>query len=190
MLILTAFTGTFAHVGRVCEQSLLKYKARNTDAKICVEQIPDAYPCNASWFKVGAIMRHLEHHESVLWIDADTVVIARDSMNPLFDAPKDLVISTDINGINCGVMRWRSTDSAAKALARLQSMQDEYADAQWWEQSALMTFIDDVDHCIAERECINARPGEVTERTLIAHFPALPLEERRMEMMRLLNKTP
>lgn len=177
MLILTAFNSAYTEMGSLCVQSIARYCKLHPKARFVSQLIPDDYARPASWFKVGAIRRHLPDHDFVLWIDCDALIIGKQDITQIL-SPVTLNISKDKNGMNHGVATWRNCPESLAALDRMESLSAEFLNHPWWEQAALMTFIDEISVCYQPKEVFNAYPEDACEATQILHFPGMTNEER------------
>lgn len=142
-----------------------------------VESIPDDDNLHPSWAKIGIIQRFLEEYEYVLWIDTDAAFVgASDIRHALKEAT--LNIAVDHNGVNCGVMVWRSCDEAKQALGRMRGACDRFRDHKWFEQAALMEFVDELDVHYVDKPILNAYAEDASPMTIIRHWPGMEHTER------------
>lgn len=177
MIICTAYNEAMKQVAVRCLDSIRWYCHRNRGTIFTVDRIPDDYPRKPSWYKLEVIEHHLKHHDTVLWVDADTLIVG-DDICSLLDMSVTLNISRDENGINCGVMAWNACEEAFKAISRIHSLYPDFKDHIWWEQAALMTFIDELTVNYLPKEIFNAYQGEAVLDTKIMHYPGMSNEER------------
>jgi hypothetical protein len=184
MIICTAYNDAMKQVAVRCLDSIRWYCHRNPGTLFTVDRIPDDYPRNPSWYKLEVLEHHLQHHDLVLWVDADTLMFG-DNIQGILDHSATLNISQDLNGINCGVMAWRKCDEAFKAIARLHELYPDFKDHIWWEQAALMTFVDTLNVNYVPKQLFNAYPGEETLETRVLHFPGMNNAERYTLMTKL-----
>lgn len=177
MLILTAFNSSYSQVGEICAGSIARYCAR-TGSKFISKIIPDDYARNPSWFKVDFIRENLAGNDFVLWVDADAMIV--DSHGKFEDIlqPSTLNISKDENGINCGVMAWNNSQQSSDSLLRIATLHDEFKDSGWWEQSALMSFIEELDVHYQPKFVFNAYTNDLGPETRIVHFPGFSQDEK------------
>ena len=57
-----------------------------------------------SWFKVKAVLSHLDDFDWVMWVDADTLFMNFErSIEELLDVRYDMIVTEDRRGINAGV---------------------------------------------------------------------------------------
>lgn len=190
--ILTAYNKAFRHIGSICAHSIRTY-ASAQDLNYAIEEIPEDYPRPASWAKVNLIRKHLRETDYVFWVDADALVIGRQSFDTIAQ-PVTLNIAKDDNGINCGVMCWRNDRIAHAVLEKIESYYEKYKDDPWFEQAALMQIIEEsknaemADAALLKifyqpKHIFNAYPGEQTAETLVLHFPGMPTPEDRVVPM-------
>lgn len=172
MLILTAFNSAFSEIGSLCVQSLMRYCREHPEYRFVSCLIPDNYSRPPSWYKLELLKKHLPDHDFVLWIDSDALIVGSNDIKSLIkDAT--LNISEDKNGINCGVMAWKNCPESFKAIERMESMHEEHRDHPWFEQSALMTFVDELDVNLVPKHIFNAYQYDVCSETQILHFPGM-----------------
>lgn len=171
--LLTGYNEAFVEIGDICANSLRRYGS-NHGLPVSVESIPIDFPRPASWAKCDLILKHLSASDFVLWIDADAMIVGGLDIRGLL-VNSVLNIAKDANGINCGVMAWKNCMEAQRALMR---MRDDPEDHHWFEQNALMKFVDELEVHYQEKEVWNAYPEDRTERSLILHWPGRSIEER------------
>lgn len=147
----------------------------------------------SSWGKIPLIHEHLKHDEFVLWIDSDALIVGEMDFRSLIQ-PTTLNISKDVNGINCGVMAWMNCQEAFDSLLRIQSMREQFKEHIWFEQAALMTFVDEINVTYLEKSVFNAYPEEasidfsdVSEQTQIIHWPGMSEDDRIPYMEAILS---
>lgn len=183
MLIVTAYDQGFSRVGDLCAESLRRYCAKFPHHKNQVWMIPDGWDRGASWYKVDLLKNLLTYGETVLWVDADALLVGtRDLDAVVHDAT--LNIAKDDNGINCGVMAWRPSRTSIQALQRMDDGYGRFRDHPWAEQNVLMEFVDELDVFYQPKPVWNAYPeevdggGDVGDETMIIHWPGMSIEER------------
>lgn len=183
MTIVTAFNQAFASVGEHCVKSLERYTLKFQHHKHEVHVIPQDYDRKPSWFKVTLLSNLLSYGNRVLWIDADAMIVGDRDID-LMVTDHMLNIARDRNGPNCGVMMWQPTPVAIQTLMRINSLYPQFKNHKWWEQGALMTFIDELEVFYQPKSIWNAYPKEVdgkgdeSDETLIIHYPGMSIEER------------
>jgi predicted O-methyltransferase YrrM len=93
-----------------------------------------------AWSKVRAILGSIDDCDYLVWLDADTVI-----MNPtlpielfLLRLPPDrsVMIGSDFNGLNTGVMFLRSCSAVKDFFAEIDQNRC-FSDHIWWEQRAV-----------------------------------------------------
>lgn len=186
MLIVTAFNQSYAQIGSLCVQSIMRYCRDHPEYRFVSHLIPDDYARPASWFKLDLIKRYLPEHDSVLWLDADAVIVGKGDLKAIMkDAT--LNISKDANGPNHGVACWKSCHQSFDAIKRMNAAYEKHKDHPWFEQAALMEFIDELDVNYLPKEIFNAYgegvtgESDVCEDTVIIHWPGCG-EERTKYM--------
>ena len=176
--IITAYNESFAEIGDLCADSIERYQKLHPDIEIAVLPIARDYEREPSWFKVRAILRALQDTDCVLWIDADAMIVGTEDFRPQI-TNATLNICRDENGINCGVMAWQNCTEARESLERMEA---SYRVHPWFEQSALMEFVDTINVHYLPKRMFNAYPGERTPETLICHWPGMPQADRLLAM--------
>ncbi len=181
MLFLTAYDAEcFSEIGALCVRSIKNHIAK-TGHHMAVEVIPPHYPRKPSWYKVDAIRRHLRQHDFVVWIDADAMLIGDKDLRPLLaDVP--LNICKDNNGINHGIAVWKNCRESEIALNLMDALYPTYQTHKWFEQAALMSFIDLVPHNTLPKHVFNAYPSDKNHETQILHLPGMKNEDRLVIM--------
>jgi hypothetical protein len=175
-VIISAWNKAFEPVAKITKQWTQHY-CKKKGIPHSFSLIPDDYPRPASWFKIEAIRSALHYYRQVLWIDADAYIDGAADIRD-FLRPNILNIALDQNGINCGVMAWHSEKEAFRALERIYKAYPKFEDHPWFEQAALMEFVDELDYHEQRKVVFNAYPGEFTEETLIYHWPGMEPEAR------------
>jgi hypothetical protein len=98
-----------------------------------------------SWYKIYAILEQLNNlkYEYLLWLDTDTIILKPDfKIESLISSNKDLYISRDINGINCGVFLVKNSNIIKSILYATLHLSEKYLNHVWWEQAAIMELMD------------------------------------------------
>jgi hypothetical protein len=178
--ILTAFNEAFREIGDIAAKSMRAYaEPRGYDFR-CYTIGPE-WERKPSWAKVPLILRNLPDYDYVQWIDADAVVTGEQDLSDILQ-PATLNIARDLNGINCGVMAWRNCEQSLHALRYIDHCYPRYADHPWFEQAALMSFVDELEVCYQPKPLYNAYAEDFGEGTLIRHWPGQPNDVRLVQM--------
>lgn len=187
MLILTAYTEElFSEIGELCCRSVRNHLSKVGKHHFISEIIPPEYSRKPSWFKVEAIQRHLKDHDVVFWIDSDAMILGElDILPQLQEVP--LNICRDSNGINHGIVAWRNCPESFTALRLMDNLYPTYQTHKWYEQAALMSFVNLVPHHILPKHIFNAYPSDRTEDSQIVHFPGTP-NNKRLRLMKQIAK--
>jgi len=94
-----------------------------------------------SWFKIPLITSLLENYETVLWLDADVVVVdyTKDILDDCSNAPFNLVVHDGDEGKvpNLGVFIARR--SAIPILKEMWELDEFNRSSGWWEQAAFIS---------------------------------------------------
>ena len=159
----------------------------------------------ASWYKIPIILgEFIKGQEWVLWVDADTVLVNKEfDINQLINEDDiEIVISKDINALNCGVMLWKNTERTRQILqAMWESV--EFLSHPWWENAAFIKLYD--ENYMNMQELVKVVPqnqlnaydyalygtfhdaGQVNQDSFILHFPGLPYIMRLTEMQKFVD---
>lgn len=157
-----------------------------------------------SWYKIQFILSEFDKgHDWVMWVDADTLLGNKKfDINQLIDDSSEVIISRDINTINCGVMLWKNTDKTRQIL---QAMWEcvEFLNHPWWENAAFIKLYDenflDMQQLvkIVPQNQLNAydyglygvvhEEGQLNANSFILHFPGLPYITRLTEMQKFVE---
>lgn len=138
----TAASGPHTQLLDMAEPALLRYADRWGMTPVVVRNMQCDRP--ASWYKLLLISLMLgEEHETVVWVDADTLFVDfdRNILDPaLPDRPLWMTLHKVPDGRtvpNCGVLivhqHPRIRDFLNTAWA-----QTQYVDHPWWEQAAIL----------------------------------------------------
>lgn len=193
MMLVTAFNRQIAPLGEMCAESMRKYCARFPHHKCEVFEIPDSYDRPPSWYKTQLLSNLLTYGERVMWIDADALIVGRAEIDGIV-RDNTLNIAKDAHGINCGVMAWQPSAPAIHALTRMDQAFPRFKKHKWFEQAALMEFVDELDVCYQPKNVWNAYAkevdggGDVDEKTLVVHWPGCDFETRLKAMQEEFSK--
>lgn len=183
MLFLTAHDSAMVAMGDLLDESLDLYAYRMSAMRIKPPErqrrlIPPGYPKPASWFKVRAILDALPHHDYVWWIDADALITGNVGPYAIVNGKQTLYISSDANGVNCGVMAWRNCHESREALWRIYENYERFCGHPWWEQVALREFVDQLTVCHLEKRITNSGPDDTSADSFIYHVPGKGPDEK------------
>ncbi len=176
----------FGEMAAISFQSVRRYAALHPQIRVAKFFIEDPSGKH-SWGKVPILLSLLQTADLVLWMDADALIIGKQDLAELCTGQHTLYISKDCNGINCGVMAWRRSREAIDALTRMQESRERLLDHIWFEQAALMEFVDELDVKYLPKEVFNAYEGEQTKDTLIMHWPGMENKARLQAMSHRLS---
>jgi hypothetical protein len=181
MLILTGFNSKLAACGSYCIRSVERYLTKYPKYHFAVEIIPEGYERPASWYKVAAILKHLPHHDFVLWLDADSQIVGDADIGAMLK-DKTLNIARDKNGLNHGIAAWKNCPESFWALETMNRGYEGKEDHPWQEQSVLMEIESKIQIHYQDKVKFNAYPEDVTSESQILHFPGM-LPHDRLPMM-------
>ena len=191
--IVTAYDSNFEQIIQL-NQPILSQYCKLHEYELVEHKIVN-FPKPASWFKISALLLEMESLcTHIMWIDADTLILNQSfKIETLLKEDKQLYISKDINGINCGVMIFKNTDFIKKLLHKIDSMCDKYLNHIWWEQAALMELLEQNYMSISDyleyvpQQIMNAydrkllhtfEDGYVSNDTFILHLPSINNKQR------------
>ncbi len=170
MLILTAFNSAYAEIGSLCVQSIARYCRDHPEYRFVSHLIPDDYDRPASWHKLELIKRYLPENDFVLWLDSDAIIIGKGDLRAMLkDAT--LNVTEDVNGLNCGIMAWKSCHEAFASLTRAEKLYEAHKDDQinvHYQPKAIFN---------AYGKGVTGE-SDVCEDTVIIHYPGMSAEER------------
>lgn len=184
MTIITAFNESFRPCAEMCLSSISKHCTHRYAFEIIPDDFLPGYTLGPSWYKIPMIRRYLDFGP-VLWVDSDTLMLRK---SPEINPEGYLSLCEDQNGVNFGVMLWMPGKESETVLSALWDNRESFKEHPWAEQGAFHSFVrpDELDPSILPKPIWNAYEGEVTEETVIAHFPGMTLEERVEKMSKLI----
>jgi hypothetical protein len=157
-----------------------------------------------SWYKIKLILSEFDKgHDWVMWVDADTLLVNNDfDITQLLDDVSEIIISKDINVMNCGVMIWRNNPRTRDILNAIWES-TEFMHHPWWENAAFLNLYDknllgmqDVVK-IVPQNILNAydynlyhtshENGQLNDQSFIFHLPGLPYDVRLFVMKKFLE---
>ena len=185
MTVLTASTLDQSELVEIQRQSCMKHGI--TPERYIAVPIADSYPKHPSWFRIRALLDHLAHHDKILWMDTDAMMLKPCDFRI---APNTTVaMARDHNGWNHGVAIWNNTPESREFLWRIYDSYSRYAQHEWHEQAAIHVLAEQM-RVVEMQKCIfNAYEHEVTDKTCILHLPARSKEDRLRIMRSYLNKS-
>lgn len=189
MIVLTASTPNQSALTAIQRESCL-LNGIKPENHLSISIDPD-YPRPYSWFKIRALVHHLPHHENILWMDADSMMLLDIGWDSI--AKSEMVaLARDMNGWNCGVMQWRRCPEAFDALWRIYDSFDKYRDHPWFEQAAFHTMAESFQARggIYEwhKPTMNAQEWDLIPSSAILHLPGKDNEYRLRVMSERLTK--
>lgn len=187
--VVTGWTGTaFAEIAAHTLPLIERYAKRHGALFGAANLTGDRKP---SWQKVSAIHKALQAVDSVVWIDADVVVM--DCSHWIGDGlPADkwhalVEHETECGTVpNCGV--WVLRREMMPVLEELWGM-TQYLDHPWWEQAGVLELMG--YHVTGKPEAKRERPSDLYDRThwLSAEWNDHPRDARRSASPRFVHVT-
>ncbi len=176
MIALTAFTRNQEYLVSLQQQ----FCARAGIDSVALP-IGSDYPKHPSWFRVRALLDHLQNHDQILWLDSDACLLKLPDPQ-LFVGDSVAFFSRDRNGINNGVALWKNNPKARELLWRIYDAHPRFAQHDWHEQGSLHTLAEQYDIGFVPKHIFNASEDDETEETCILHL-ANRSDQYRAEVM-------
>jgi hypothetical protein len=136
--VVTAYTPdnpTWLEIGRQTSATMRDYCERQGYGFRCHTDDFESW-IHPSWSKIKFLKQALEHHETVLWIDADALVTnPYQRIEDLHAGPEELCIGTDPIAVNCGVILIRRSEFSTWFLDWV--WRDRFSKNGLWEQDTI-----------------------------------------------------
>lgn len=130
--------GYLGAVGEQMAMSTYQYALKHCIEHVFGREFDASRP--PSWSKVKFLLAQFDRgFEYLLWLDGDVLALEHGPHPDLLfrdGGQADFFVAIDENGINCGVMGIRVSQSARQALEWVWA-QTKYIDHPWWEQRAV-----------------------------------------------------
>jgi galactosyl transferase GMA12/MNN10 family len=119
------------------------------------------------WNKVSILLQEIEHADYTLWLDADALIVGDNRLEDIV-TPANMSISTDINGICCGVFIMKNCK---------------------WSLDLLSTwhFLNDVDEGEFERYEFRNLHDQTSLKCLLKNFPSVKHRVAELSQELVLN---
>ncbi len=153
-----------------------------------VVPIHDSYERHPSWFKLRALIHHLPHHENVLWMDADSMMLRDHPWFSLTCNKFTVALAKDQNGYNCGIMLWQRCPQAFEFLWSLYDDYERFKAHPWYEQGSFHVKAESFDIKEIDKSTYNAYESDCAKHSVILHLPAKPHEHRLKVMSERLQQ--
>lgn len=190
MLVLTASTKNQANLTAIQKESCILCGVSPNEH--VAESVPEGYPRHPSWFKIRSIIHHLPHHDYILWMDSDAMMLRPGSWAWFNQAVRwkkfTCALTRDINGFNCGVMVWANTPQSFEFLWRIYDSYEEFDRHPWMEQGSFHTMAESFDVVELPKLVWNAYETDRTDDSLILHLPGKSPIYREAVMQENLEK--
>lgn len=140
--VVTAYTPenpTWLEIGRQTSETMRAYCERQGYGfRLHTDDFePGIHP---SWSKIKFLKAALEHHETVLWLDADALVTnPYQRIENLHTGPEELCLCSDSVAMNCGVILLRRSPFATWLLNQLWA--DRLSKNRLWEQDTMQLLL-------------------------------------------------
>lgn len=146
------------------------------------------YSRHPSWFKVRGLIEHLPHHEYLLWMDADSMMVQPTALwHGHLDNSHPAFLAKDANGWNCGIMAWRRCPEAFEWLWKIYDSFDKFRDHPWFEQAAFHTMAEAIKPKELPKVIFNAYVNDRNSDSAILHWPSMPFSARLAAMTKELE---
>lgn len=137
-LILTGATGPHEHLLALARPTFQKYAQR---WDMDYEETPLGHDYPPAWHKIPAIRQALDHYDTVVWLDADCIIV--DGSENITEVAKGSLswVHHVLDGMiypNFGVVVIRKTPQMKHFLDDVWDMREKYRNHPWWEQAAAM----------------------------------------------------
>jgi hypothetical protein len=179
--VVTLYTDEIAQYARLGAVNKERYAARHRYTSVTYTHSFD--PGRSPAFsKLTAIGNHLAEHDWVFWTDADSLV-----MNPATRLEwiirrakdRDMILTWEKGGapVNTGQWLVRNTAWSRAALERLAAPDSPTSRPQWFEQGALVAWLQEDPSqwrqiCVLHPRVMNSTPGR-------GHYPKVDLRASR-----------
>jgi hypothetical protein len=170
------------------EKSLISYcKKNNYTAYIYRSSIYDGI--HPTWQKGRVVLNHIRNHQSVVWLDADTLILAQEKrvFEEFLEKPSVLHISKDFAkgsaAFNGGVILFKNNPWTLRLLEDWDRFALEKKPTKLWDhgsdQKVLSDLIQQRDphgefHEAHEMVLFNTDPRFMDQNTFLLHFMAYP----------------
>lgn len=143
-VLCTVGAGAHAELLHLARPTFARYAQRH-GYELVEGTVDHAHGRPAAWAKVRLLRELAPHHDLLLWIDADTLVVdsSRDIADELRTDRLLHVVEHRYEGWrvpNAGVMAIRGGDEACELLDRWWTM-DDYTHHRWWDNAALLVLL-------------------------------------------------
>jgi hypothetical protein len=185
--VASMFTPEFAQIRELAEPDRIAYCRRHDyDYLPAYRNLCPTRP--AVWSKIPLLLEHLPRYDWIFWLDADALILNGDvPLERLLEDDADLIIGSDLNGINAGVFFIRNTPASVRLLEAAWDRQ-ELLHHVFQEQEAIRLTLLEHRSTIrvlhARRRSFNAYPNEYRDDTFIVHFPGIGDSRDRLQSMR------
>lgn len=135
--LVTGYNEAYASIGMIAGQVMHKYCARRGYRLIEYQHFPDPNR-SPQWNKTRICQQELEHCDWLVWMDADSIPVTDFDLEKFLSGfpDKDLVISSDDNGLCYGIYCLRNTHWSHEFLRTLWFVgQMEYQHAKQYHPS-------------------------------------------------------
>lgn len=155
--------------------------------------IDDSRP--ASWSKIPALAENFEDNDWLLWIDADAAIMNMEiKLEELIDERFDFILTSDINGANCGVFLLKCSQYMEMMLDVIWDSK-EFINHKWWEQGAVHELLK-YDKRFKEatlflrKDKLNSYYHDYEKGDFILHLPGTHNDTRYMIFKDMLGEKP
>ncbi len=133
--------------------------------------IHSSYERHPSWFKIQALISHLPHHEHILWMDSDSMMLKKHFWPSVTCNTFDFALCRDFNGWNAGVMLIKRTPKSFEYLWRILNSYDMFRSTPWHEQTCLMYLAEEIKPRELDKRTYNAYQDDRGSQSVILHLP-------------------
>jgi len=190
--VISSATSSWKELQDITSKSLREY-AKINNYQLQVDFV-DEFERPASWYKVKKILKSFENNNDFsIWVDCDACIVNKSiKLESFVENGKDLYISKDKNGINCGVFMLRNNKSSIDLLNAIWK-EEKFINRMWWEQAALMSLIRENKYPESKikylpKEIFNAYNHDFSDNSLIYHLPGASYHTRLERFKKVLGK--
>ena len=188
LAICMLYTPEIVRYAAESEKSLLSYcKKNNYTAYVYRSSVyGEIHP---TWQKGRVVLNHIQNHQGVVWLDADTLILAPEKrvFEEILERPSALHVSKDFAkgsaAFNGGVILFKNTPWVRDLLQDWDEFALKNKPAQLWDYGSDQKILSDL---ILERDLVgefheahemavfNCDPRFMDENTFLLHFMAYP----------------
>ncbi len=193
--LVTLYNPEIRAYGEICEHNVKRYCERHGHAHYSYRKNPSDTPDGVSgtWLKPTLLLKHIEDHEWVIWIDADMLFIDQSQTLTERLEGREILVARDIGGwsFNAGFLAFRNSSRNIDILKDINRMIDAVLDkssvyVNQGDQFVLNKYFEDNGLVTPDNVCdyftVNTHYCFASEDSFLVHFMGLA-EPMRSHMM-------